>query len=94
MNHDSWMNNPSLKDIDPQKLMLLMQLQNQAGGKSINEILPFLLASTNKMKKDGISFSSNEFQLIFEVLKQGKSEEEIHKMNQMIQMFQMMNRQT
>ncbi len=90
-NNSSWMNNPNLKNIDPKKLMLLMQLSSQAGGKSMNELLPFLMASASNMKQSGVSFSQEEFGLIFEALKQGKSQEEIQKMNQMIQMFQMMN---
>ena len=91
MENNSWMNNPSLKGIDPQKLLLLMQMTSQANGKSMNELLPFLLASSSTMKKKGVSFSPEEFQVIFEALKQGKSKEEIDKMNQMIQMLRMMN---
>ena len=49
MDNNSWMNDPSLSGIDPKKLMMLMQLKNQAGGKSMNEILPFLLAATSGM---------------------------------------------
>ena len=92
--NNSWINNPSLNGIDPQKLMMLMQMSNQAGGKSINDLLPFLLASSSGMKKKGMSFSPDEFQLIFEALKQGKSKEEIDKMDRLVQMVQMMNRTT
>ena len=92
MNNNSWMNHPSLDNIDPQKLMLLMQMSNQASGKSMNELLPFLLASSSGMKKKGVSFSPDEFQLIFEVLKQGKSKEEVDKMDRLVQMVKMMNK--
>lgn len=91
MDNNSWMNDPSLSGIDPKKLMMLMQLKNQAGGKSMNEILPFLLAATSGMKKDGVTFSQDEFRLIFDVLKQGKSGEEVDRMNRMVQLFQMMH---
>ncbi len=87
------MNHPGLKGIDPAKLMSVMQLYNQAGNKSPSELLPFLLSSVGNMQKSGMSFTPDEFRLIFDVLKQGKSPEELARMNQMIQMFHMMNPQ-
>lgn len=92
MTNNSWINNPSLSGIDPHKLMMLLQLSGQGAGKSANELLPFLLASSSGMKKKGVSFSSDEIQLIFEALKQGKSKEEIDKMERMVQMLKMMNK--
>ena len=90
---------PDRDNPDPEELIvsrerldeMLIQLKNQAGGKSMNEILPFLLAATSGMKKDGVSFSQDEFRLIFDVLKQGKSGEEVDRMNRMVQLFQMMH---
>ena len=87
----SWMEHPGLKGIDPAKLMSIMQLYNQAGSKSSSELLPFLLASVGNMQRSGMSLSQDEFRLIFDALKQGKSQEELARMNQMIQMFHMMN---
>ena len=87
----SWMEHPGLKGIDPAKLMSIMQLYNQAGSKSSSELLPFLLASVGNMQRSGMSLSQDEFRLIFDALKQGKSQEELARMNQMIQMFRMMN---
>ena len=71
--------------------MSIMQLYNQAGSKSSSELLPFLLASVGNMQRSGMSLSQDEFRLIFDALKQGKSQEELARMNQMIQMFHMMN---
>ena len=94
MSNDSWINNPTLKGIDPKKLMMLLQISGQGIGKTANELLPFILASSSGMKKKGISFSSGEIQLILDAMKQGKSKEEIDKMERMVQMLKMMNKQT
>jgi len=91
MSNDSWMQQAALNGIDPQKLLLLMKIKDQAKNKSSSELLPFLMASSQNMKQTGNSFSSQEFQFIFEALKEGKTKEEISKMEKMIQMFRMMN---
>lgn len=91
MGNENWMNNPNLKNIDKNKLQALWTLTNQGTGKSQNELLPFLMAAASQSKKDGISFSPDEISTIIEVMKIGKSQEEIQKIDRIRMMMSMMN---
>lgn len=87
-----WLDDPALADIEPEKLQMLIQLYQQAEGKSMQEALPFLLGAATRMKQNGTAFSHAEFQVIFEALKTGKSPEEIRRMNRLIRLFSGMQR--
>lgn len=89
-NDTSWVNDPSLKAIDAAKLQMLLSLANQGKGKSMSEMLPFLLSVSGQAKSSGKSFSSEETSLILEVLKRGKSPQEIAQMEKMIDLFKKM----
>ncbi|MDO4454365.1 MAG: hypothetical protein Q4B90_07715 [Eubacteriales bacterium] len=90
MGNENWMNNPNLKHIDKKKLQALWTLTNQGAGKSQNDLLPFLMAAISQSKKDGLSFSSDEVDAIIEVMKIGKSPEEIQKIDHIRTMMNMM----
>ena len=86
----SWMNNPNLSGIDPAKLQRLLSLAQQGQQKKQNELLPFIMAAASQSKEKGMSFSPQETDAIIEVLKMGKSPEEIQrieKMRSMVQLF-------
>lgn len=90
MENENWMNNPSLKNIDKKKLQTLWTLTNQSAGKKQTDLLPFLMAAISQSKKDGLSFSADEVNTIIEVMKIGKSPEEIKKIDQIRMMMNMM----
>ena len=78
MNEESWMNNPSLGGIDPAKLQMLAALADQAKGKSQTEMLPFLMSLMSQQKNsEHMSFNSSEADAIINVMKLGKSPQEI-----------------
>ena len=83
MSEESWTKNPALGGIDPSKLQMLLALSEQAKGKSSSELLPFLMATASQPKENRISFSSSETDAIIEVLKAGKSPEEIRKIDRL-----------
>jgi hypothetical protein len=88
----SWMNHPNLKGIDPLKLQMLSSLTEQGKGKSQKELLPFLMAAANQSKTKGISFSKQETDTIIEVMKAGKSPEEIQKIEQLRSLMRMFHK--
>jgi hypothetical protein len=90
MNNNSWVNNPKLKNIDQEKLKIIMGLAEQSGSKQQNELLPFLLAAANKSKSEGVTFSSDEIDVIIDVMKSGKSKEEIQRMDKIRSMMKLM----
>ncbi|MCD8347812.1 MAG: hypothetical protein LUD16_07645 [Lachnospiraceae bacterium] len=83
MNDNSWMNNPALGGIDPAKLEMLSSLAEQAQGKKQNELLPFLMAAAQSNSGD-ISFDSTETEAIINVLKIGKTPQEIQKIDRIL----------
>ena len=90
MNNNSWANNPKLKNIDPNKLQMIMALADQGGNKKQSEMMPFLLAAASKSKSQGLTFTSDEIEVIIDVLKSGKSKEEIKKIEKMRSIMKMM----
>lgn len=90
MENENWMNNPNLKNIDKNKLQALWALTNQGATKSQNDFLPFLMAAASQSKKDGISFSPQEIDTIIEVIKAGKSPEEVQKIDRIRMMMNLM----
>lgn len=89
MSDNSWMNNPNLSGIDPAKLQMLMSMSEQTAGKSQNEMLPFLMAAASQSKSKGMSFSPDETDAIIEVLKMGKSPEEVAKIDRLRMMMRL-----
>lgn len=88
----SWMKDPSLTGIDNAKLQMLMNFASQGKGKSKNDLLPFLMAAARQSQTSGTSFSSQEADLIVNVMKRGKSPEEAEKIDRMVAMLQQMRR--
>ena len=87
----SWTEHPSLAGIDAGKLALLNSLAQQGKGKSPQELLPFLMSAASQNKSRGMKFSSKEMDAILQVLKIGKSPEEIQRMEQLIQMMKLLH---
>ena len=77
-----WKNHPALAGMDPKKLFLLTKISEKIEGKSENDILPILMAAMTSARKQNISFTPDEFELLFSILKEGKSPQQIQQMNQ------------
>ena len=82
MSLPTWKNHPALTGMDPRKLFLLTKVSEKVEGKNEQEIMPILMAALNSARKQNLKFSSQEFELLFSILKEGKSKEEIQKMDQ------------
>lgn len=90
MTDASWMSNPNLKHIDKAKMEALLAMSEQSKGKSQKELLPFLMAAASKSKSGGLRFTPEESDAIIEVLKQGKSPEEIVRIEKIRSMMKFM----
>ena len=84
MSLPTWKNHPALAGMDPKKVFLLTKISEKIEGKSEQEIMPVLMAAMTSARKQKISFSPAEFEILFSILKEGKSEQEIQQMNQTI----------
>lgn len=76
--------------MDMSKLAMLGQLAEQGKGKSPQELLPFLMsaASRNKEKQPAVFFSGNGN--YHSGHKSRKTQEEIQRMDRMLQLIKMM----
>lgn len=84
MSLPTWKNHPALAGMDPKKVFLLTKISEKIEGKSEQDILPILMAAMTSARKQNISFSSQEFEVLFSILKEGKSEQEVRQINQTI----------
>ena len=84
MSLPTWKNHPALAGMDPKKVFLLSKISEKIEGKSEQEILPVLMAAMSSARKQNISFTSAEYELLFTILKEGKSEAEVKRINQTI----------
>ena len=86
------MNHPNLKSIDAAKLQMLQSFAEQGKGKSQNDMLPLLMMAMQNNQKSGTSFNSDEISQIIEVLKMGKSKQEVQKIEQMLNIVKNMKK--
>ena len=84
MSLPTWKNHPALTGMDPKKIFLLTKISEKIEGKSEQDILPVLMAAMSSARKQNISFTADEFEILFTILKEGKSEQEVRKINQTI----------
>ncbi len=83
---NEWMNHPAMKNLDPAKLELIKIAATQTAGKSNKELPPVMMALIHAANKKGISFSESEFELIMEIMKDGKTDEEKQQIDRTINM--------
>lgn len=83
---NNWMNHPGLKGMDPVKLDLIKTASIQTKGKEGNDLAPVLFALITNAKKRHIQFTPDEFTIILDVLKDGKTKEEIIQIDKTVNM--------
>lgn len=68
--------------MDPRKIFLLTKVSEKISGKSEQDALPILMAAMTSARKQNLTFTADEFEILFSILKEGHSPEEIKRMNQ------------
>lgn len=72
----SWTNNPKMKNIDPRKLAILLDLMKESEGKSMDKLIPMLVSTNKKLQAENLSFSKNESDIMLEILTKNMSQKE------------------
>ncbi|MCD8249068.1 MAG: hypothetical protein LUC60_04350 [Lachnospiraceae bacterium] len=89
MNTPEWFYDERVQKIAPEKLKLLMSLAQQLEGKSSQkEMLPVLMGAAVSASRRGLNFTREEFDLIFRIMKEGKSAEEQAQMDRTLEQAQ------
>ena len=76
-----------LKNMDPVKLELIRSAASKTTGKSGKALAPVMMALITSANKKGIRFTPDEMTMIISILKEGKSEEEQARIDQMLKMM-------
>ena len=87
MEHQEWMNDIRLKNIDNKKLDFLQKLVFESSNLTEKQKIPFLMALANKAQKDKVKFSREETLEIIEVLKNYSTQDELQKINSILKVF-------
>lgn len=94
MNIPEWFQDPRISGINPEKLSLLLKLAEQLEGKKTQkEIMPIVMGALASANRQHLQFSPDEFDLIFCIMKEGKSEEEKRQMDETLSRARKMFRQ-
>ena len=76
-----------LKNMDPVKLELIRSAASKTKGKSGKALAPVMMALITSANKKGIRFTPDEMTMIISILKEGNSEEEQARIDQMLKMM-------
>jgi hypothetical protein len=68
MTDTSWSNNPKLKNIDPRKLSILLDLVKEAEGKPMDKLIPIMMNTQKKIQKQNLNFTKDESDVMLEIL--------------------------
>lgn len=82
-----WMEDSRISDIPKMKLDFLQKIFYESKNLTQKEQLPFFMALAGRAKRDNISFSQDEINLIMEVIKDHSTPEEVAKINQTVKLF-------
>lgn len=74
-------------NIDPKKLLIIEEFKRMAAGKNSDEILPLILAVSQKSQKMGLSFTKDETVYLVEQLKGSMPEKERSKVDMIMKMM-------
>ena len=82
MNVPEWFHDPRIQNIAPAKLQFLLKLAEQIEGKNQKQAMPILFGAVASAGRQNLQFTPEEFQLIFEIMKEGKSDAEKRQMDE------------
>jgi hypothetical protein len=66
-------NNSKMKNIDPRKLAILIELMKEAEGKSMDKLLPLIMSTNKKLQDQNLNFNKDESELMMEILTKNMS---------------------
>lgn len=72
----SWTNNPKLKNIDPRKLVILLELVKEAEGKPMDQLIPLLVTTNKKLQQQNMAFTKDESDIMIDILSKNMSPKE------------------
>lgn len=76
-----------MSELDFRKQLIINEFKTMSKGKSFDEMLPLILAISQKAKQAGITFTKEDSTLIIEQIKDGLSPQELQILPQIMSMI-------
>lgn len=76
MADNSWMNNPRLKNVDPRKLAILVELMKESEGKPMEQLVPLLVNTNKRLKEQNLNFTKDESDLMIDLITKNMNQKE------------------
>ncbi|HBY72875.1 MAG TPA: hypothetical protein DEG06_11600 [Lachnospiraceae bacterium] len=70
------MNNPKLRNIDPRKLAILLDIVKEAEGKPMDQLIPIIMNANKKLQEQSINFTRDESDIMIDLLSKNLSPRE------------------
>lgn len=74
-------NNPKLKNVDPVKLKIIMEIKEKSKTKSLDELLPEIMRINKELNRRNMNFTKAETELLMEAIEESLSPDERKKFN-------------
>lgn len=88
----SWLEDPVVKKMDPRKKQVLINLVKEVEGKSMNQGISALMSANQQLSRQGLSFTSEETNLLIKRITANLSPEEQQKAQMVMQMMSKMKK--
>lgn len=72
----SWTTNPKMRNIDPRKLTILLEIMKEAEGKPMDKLIPLMMNANNRLQEQNLSFSKDESDVMIDLLTKNLSQKE------------------
>ncbi len=76
-----------MSDLDFRKQLIINEFKTMAKGKSLNEMLPLVLAISQKAKQAGINFTKDDMLLIIDQIKDQLTPQELQLLPQIMSLM-------
>lgn len=74
-------NNPKLRNVDPVKLKIIMEIKEKSRTKSLDELLPEIMRINKELNRRNMNFTKTETELLMEAIEESLTPDERKKFN-------------
>lgn len=72
----SWTNNPKMKNVDPRKLAILLEVVKEAEGKPMDKLIPLMMNTNKRLQEQDLTFNKDESEILMEIFTKNMSPKE------------------
>lgn len=76
MAESSMSNSQRMKNVDPRKLAVLLDLVKESEGKSMEQLLPLLMSTNKRLSDENLTFNKEESEIMMDILTKNMSSKE------------------